>query len=73
MWTYIEALEIWRTFDDEIAESRRLLGSARKKGELDRLKNGLIAVGRFFQDLQKKPLGWVSSRGSIDASRLRQQ
>jgi hypothetical protein len=70
VWAYIEALEIRRTFDDEISESRRLLGNAKQQGELDRLKNGLVAVEAFFQDLQKKPLGWIASQHRVPPGSL---
>jgi hypothetical protein len=70
VWTYIAALEIRRTFNDEIAESRRLLGSARQQGKLDRLKNSLVAVERFFEDLKERPLGWVASQHRVPPGTL---
>lgn len=72
VWTYIEALEISRTFDDEIASARRLLGTARQQGELDRLLSSLVAVEIFFQDLLKKPVGWVASQQRVAPGTLRQ-
>lgn len=72
VWTYIEALEISKTFDAEIASSRRLLGTGRQQGELDRLLSGLVAVEGFFQDLLKKPVGWVASQQRVAPGALRQ-
>jgi hypothetical protein len=72
VWTYIEALEVKRSFDSEIAWSQHLLGNKRQQGELDRLVNGLVAVGRFFENLQKQPLGWVASQQRVAPGELRQ-
>jgi hypothetical protein len=72
IWSCIEALEIGRTFDAEIAQSRRLLGSATQQGELDRLKNSLVGVERFFEELQNQPLGWVASQVRVPPGTLGQ-
>jgi hypothetical protein len=69
-WAYIEAVEIRRTFDAEVAKSRRLLGTVKQQGQLDRLKSGLVAVEVFFRDLQRQPVGWVVSQQTVPAGEL---
>lgn len=55
--TCIEAAEILRIFDREVARSEQLLGTRRQRGELDRLKKGIVAFEKFLDDLRSQPVG----------------
>jgi hypothetical protein len=68
--TCVQAAEILRLFDQEVARSKRLLGSKRNRGELDHLKNGLVRIRAFLKELRVQPVGRVLAQHSIPAEEM---
>jgi hypothetical protein len=68
--TCVQANEILRLFDQEVARSRRLLGSRRQRGNLDHLKKGVARIRAFLKDLRAQPVGRVLAQHSVPAQEM---
>lgn len=68
--TCLQAAEILKIFDQEVARSNRLLGSARKEGELDRLEKGLRAIDTFLKTLLAQPVGRIRTQHTLPSGML---
>jgi hypothetical protein len=68
--TCVQANEILRLFDQEVARSSRLLGSRRQRGELDHIKKGVTRIRAFLKDLRAQPVGRVLAQHSVPAQEM---